>query len=165
MTGPPPPAVAILGYADCRFHSQAIKEAVAAAIPYIVTTVADQQAFRALLRRSDVAGAVGHHNHSSSPVIFELAPGATAATIGTTSTNIGPSSVSDRINYSLAGATLIGGCEQLQRRLGVLTVAEAEAIRRRTDTSSRSPAAVAALFQRLQREHHFVLWVFWRGAW
>lgn len=166
MAGPPQPpaAVAILGYAGCAYHGQAIEEAMAKGVPHVVTTVADLQAFRALLKRSDVAGAVGRHEHSSSPLVFELAP--KAAVVATTmGARPGLRRVSDRISYSLASATYIGGCEELQRRLGVPTVTEAMANQRRADTSSRPPAAVMALFQRLQCEHDFVVWVFWRGAW
>ena len=137
--------VAIIGYTNCAYHASAIQAAKKAGIKARVTTVADRAAFKQFLASLNTA-------HQTSPIVFELAADTPAT--------------ADAAECVLLGqATLIGGCDDLQRRLGTMTSAEKQRLERQSDTSSRTPEAIASFFRATQREHRFVIWVLWRGAW
>lgn len=137
--------VAIIGYASCAYHASAVQSAKEAGIKARITTVADRAAFKQFLTSLNTV-------HQTSPIVFELA----ADTADT----------ADAAECALLGqATLIGGCDDLQRRLGTMTSAEKQRLERQFDTSSRTPEEIASFFHATQREHRFVVWVLWRGAW
>ena len=140
------PTYGIVGYDGCSYHARAIDAARAAGVSVAVLTLPRRSAFRKLLARPSVAAALG--GHATSPAVFRLASGG----VGEPTAGLG---------FSLDGAALVGGCDDLLAALRLPTLAE----KRRKDVSSRSPDEVAALFQRLQSQHRFVVWVLWRGAW
>ena len=118
----------------------------AAGVSVAVLTLPRRSAFRKLLAQPSVHAALG--GHATSPVVFRLASGGVETTAG--------------LGFSLDGAELVGGCDDFLAALRLPTLAEK---RRKDVSSSRSPGEVAALFQRLQSQHRFVVWVLWRGAW
>ena len=131
--------VAIIGYAGCAYHASAIQAANQAGIKAHVTTVADGVAFKRFLKSINTI-------HQTSPIVFELAEDAADSD-------------------DLLNATLIGGCDDLQRRLGTMTTADKQLLERQSDTSSRTPKEIASFFHATQRKHRFVVWVLWRGVW
>ena len=121
----------------------AIDAAATAGLQSHVTTVSDRTAFQKILTSSAVVAALGTAIHRTSPIIFDQQ----------TATN------------SLTGATLIGGCDDLKRRIGAATTVDEQRAARQNDTSSRTPAQIAAYFHQMQKQHSFVVWVLWRGVW
>jgi hypothetical protein len=138
--------LAIIGYAGCAYHASAIKAAAAAGVEAQVTTVADREAFLKLLASPAMTSAVVLSSHNTSPLVLDT-------------TACGDD------GGSLLGATLIGGCDDLKRRLGASTTAEEQRAARQDDRSSRSPAEISSYFHAKQREFRFVIWVLWRGVW